>query len=193
LYVGGGFGYGMYNLDTQWLAAGLPFTFPLTQTQGGRGWLGTVTAGADYQFNDKIVAGVFGDYDFASIKGTLQNQGPFSIGTTKETSAWAVGARVGWLFNPAILTYFNGGYAQAHFSQADMVLGEISDPASGSVVSSIPSHTYRGWFLGAGIEAGRGAPNTVMQITAVLRFLMSALTRPLAQDRPSSASLSVRP
>jgi outer membrane immunogenic protein len=153
LYFGGGFGYGMYNLDTQWFAAGLPFTFPLTQTQGGRGWLGTVTAGADYQFNDKIVAGVFGDYDFASIKGTLQNQGPFSIGTTKETSAWAVGARIGWLFNPAILTYFNGGYAQAHFSQADMVLGEISDPASGSVVSSIPSHTYRGWFLGSGIEA----------------------------------------
>jgi outer membrane immunogenic protein len=115
-YVGAGLGYGMYNLDTQWFAAGLPFTMPLTQTMGGRGWLGTVTAGADYQFNDRIVAGVFADYDFADMKGTIENQGAFSVGDMTETGAWAIGGRLGWLVDPDILTYFSGGYTQARFS-----------------------------------------------------------------------------
>ena len=43
-----------------------PFTLPFTQTQGGRGWLGTVTVGGDYQFNDRIVVGVFADYDWTT-------------------------------------------------------------------------------------------------------------------------------
>ena len=95
LYVGGGVGYGMYNADTIWfLPTGAPFQ-PLTQTQGGRGWLGTVNVGYDYQFNNNIVAGVLADYDLASIKGTIQDQGPFTVGTMTENSAWAIGARAG--------------------------------------------------------------------------------------------------
>jgi outer membrane immunogenic protein len=153
-YVGGGLGYGMYNLDTQWFAAGLPFTMPLTQTMGGRGWLGTVTVGADYQFNDRIVAGVFADYDFSNIKGTIENQGAFSVGNMTQTAAWAIGARLGWLVSPDILTYVNAGYTQARFSSADMTLNERTfDPFFGSVVSNISAHTYSGFFVGGGVEA----------------------------------------
>ena len=82
----------MYNLDTVWYnAVGGPF---LPLTQGGRGWLGTITAGFDYQFTSSIVGGVFADYDAASLKGTIQNQGPFTVGTMNVNSAWAVGARL---------------------------------------------------------------------------------------------------
>jgi len=156
LYVGGGVGYGMYNLDTIWLLpTGAPFQ-PLTQTQGGRGWLGTVTVGYDYQFNDNIVAGVFTDYDFASIKGTIQDQAPFTVGTITERSAWAIGARAGWLVTPQVLPYVNGGYTQAHFSSVNMVSNAIVPPVQppvGTLVSTIPSQAYSGWFVGGGVEA----------------------------------------
>jgi len=149
-YINGGFGYGMYNADTTWFGPnGQPF-LPLTQKQGGRGWLGTVGVGYDYQFTNKIVAGVLADYDFADIKGTIQNQGPFTVGTMTENSAWAVGARVGWLLTPEILTYFNGGYTRAHFSAADMVSNIF--PLTGTPYSTVPSQTYNGWFLGSGLE-----------------------------------------
>ena len=38
LYLGAGWGYGMYNLDTT--ASFLPPLFSVSQTLGGRGWLG---------------------------------------------------------------------------------------------------------------------------------------------------------
>ena len=129
LYIGGGWGYGMYNLDTR---ESTPL-FSASETLGGRGWLGTVTAGGDYQLSNWLVIGAFGDYDWANIK---QN-GTNALEQLKENSAWAVGARAGYAVTPAFMTYFNGGFTQAHFS------------ATGGV---IPSHTYSGWFLGSGIE-----------------------------------------
>ncbi len=155
-YVGGGVGYGMYNADTTWFTGGgAPFQ-PLTQTQGGRGWLGTVSVGYDYQFNNNIVAGVLADYDLARIKGTIENQGPLTVGTMTENSAWAIGTRAGWLVTPQILPYVNGGYTQAHFSSTNMLFNENGvggAPPVGTVVSAIPSQTYSGWFIGGGVEA----------------------------------------
>ncbi len=148
-YVNGGVGYGMYNADTVWTLPGGGTFLPFTQTQGGRGWLGTAGAGYDYQLTGNIVAGVLGDYDFASIKGTIQNQGPFTVGTMTENWAWAVGARIGWLITPELLSYVNGGYTQAHFSSADMI---VNFSGAGNTLSTVPSHTYSGWFLGGGVE-----------------------------------------
>jgi outer membrane immunogenic protein len=132
LYVGGGWGYGMYNLDTQ--ASSTLAPFGVNQTLGGRGWLGTVTAGGDYQLNNWLVIGAFGDYDWANIKQNGQNP---ILGAIKENSAWAVGARAGYAVTPAFMTYFNGGFTQAHFS---------------ATAGIIPSHTYSGWFIGSGVE-----------------------------------------
>ena len=42
-------------------------------TTGGKGYFGRVQTGFDYQFANNWVAGVFGDYDFSSIKGTMQD------------------------------------------------------------------------------------------------------------------------
>ena len=75
-YIAGGGGYGLWNQENTTYD---PRTTPRTQltattTAGGRGYFGTVGGGCDYQFslgNWQMVIGAFGDYDFASIKGTF--------------------------------------------------------------------------------------------------------------------------
>ena len=147
-YVNGGFGYGMWTADTT--------TFnPVTgncvlcveQRQGGRGWLGTAGAGFDYQFAPRIVGGVFGDADFGSISGTIQDQTPLFAGTTKEKWAWAAGARAGWIPTAGYLTYINGGFTQAHFTSANM-----QATGGGASLFSTPDITHNGWFIGGGVE-----------------------------------------
>ena len=121
-YLNGGIGYGLWAADTTTVA-------PVTglcvlcspQRQGGKGYLGTVGAGYDWQFAPTWVAGVFGDFDISSIKGSIQDQGPANVGEIKQTSAWAAGARAGWLVTPAMLTYVNGGYSSARFSGVTML------------------------------------------------------------------------
>ena len=72
-YIGAGWGRGMWNQD--FVLYELPGLGPASveTTGGGRGWLGTVTAGFDYQFNSNIVIGVFGDWDWSNIEGTWLN------------------------------------------------------------------------------------------------------------------------
>lgn len=145
-YVGAGFGYGMYNVDhvTRDDVTGAS---TLNATAGGRGPFGTVLVGGDYQFSDRIVAGVFADYDFSRIKGDYHLAGFGVVGEMKQTSAWAVGGRIGWLATPQILTYVNGGYTQARFS--DVNLASIF---TGAVVGSFAAQTYSGYFIGGGVE-----------------------------------------
>jgi outer membrane immunogenic protein len=147
-YVNGGFGYGLWAADTTtvnpatgacWLCS--------PQRQGGKGWLGVVGGGFDYQFAPQFVAGVLADYDFSSLKGSIQDQNPVLVGETKQTAAWAAGARVGWLATPAMLTYVSGGYSGARFSGATMV-NEFSGVGAGST----PGFTRSGWFAGGGME-----------------------------------------
>ena len=109
-YVGGGGGYGLYDAESSSVFAGIPGT---NGTTGGKGWFGTVQVGADLQFAGNWVAGVFGDWDFASIKATLLDANSNGRYELKETSAWAVGGRVGYLITPQILSYFTGGYARS--------------------------------------------------------------------------------
>jgi outer membrane immunogenic protein len=125
LYVDGGFGYGMWTADTTTIN---PLTggcvLCVTQTQGGKGWLGTIGGGYDYQFNllsYNVVIGALGSYDFSSLTGTIQDQTPFFAGTEKMTSAWAAGARFGATVTPSILTYFNVGWTGAQFSGTNMI------------------------------------------------------------------------
>jgi outer membrane immunogenic protein len=157
LYVDGGFGYGMWSADTTTIN---PTTgacvLCVTQTQGGKGWLGVVGGGYDYQFSlvgYNLVIGALGSYDFSSLKGTIQDQVPFLAGQEKMTSAWAAGARFGWLATPAILTYFNVGATGAQFSGTNMV-ATFSGAASGF---STPSFSRSGYFIGSGTEIMLGS------------------------------------
>jgi outer membrane immunogenic protein len=152
-YLGGGYGYGLWDAKTETIFAGGACA-PCEQNAGGRGWLGVVTAGYDYQFNDKIVAGVLADFDFGSIEGNVEDPGPFWVATTRETAAWTVGARAGWLLTPTALTYVNGGWTQAHFSGDTLVRQTTLGGAIGSSSGFItPSTTLSGWFVGGGLES----------------------------------------
>ncbi|HML08864.1 MAG TPA: porin family protein [Xanthobacteraceae bacterium] len=148
-YVDGGFGYGLYNETNAFSESGV--LYPST-TAGGRGWVGTVGGGCDYQFPvsnlGNFVVGVLADYDFMNLTGTSELLSSIDNYTAneKENSAWAVGARIGFLVTPAILAYTNGGYTQTHFDASAIAV----TPAFAGY--GLTANTYHGWFLGGGTE-----------------------------------------
>jgi outer membrane immunogenic protein len=144
--VNGGAGYGMFNQDHNLTLDGVNYLGDPQTTTGGRGWLGVVGGGCDVQWNNWVI-GAFGDYDFMDIHGTFADP-PFDefTGSEKESSAWAVGGRIGYLITPAILTYWNGGYTQSRFD--GFTLAFPSSPIS----YSFGSQTYNGGFIGGGTE-----------------------------------------
>jgi outer membrane immunogenic protein len=145
-YINGGAGYGMWTQDHYLTEDGSPYVGDPSTTSGGRGWLGVVGGGCDVQWNNFVV-GALVDYDFMDIHGSFSDPAfGFFSATEKESSAWAVGGRIGYLVTPAILTYFNGGYTQSRFNGFTLV----SSTSSGFY--SFPSQTYNGGFLGGGTE-----------------------------------------
>ena len=148
-----GVGYGLWKQDH------FGETFPglvattATSTAGGRGWLGRVGGGCDYQIDSRWVIGAFADYDFMNLRGTFNESFFGDLGNEKETGAWSVGGRIGYLVTPSLLTYFDGGYTQARFSQINLFT------AAGAPLLTpldIASHTYNGWFIGGGAEYNLG-------------------------------------
>jgi outer membrane immunogenic protein len=163
-YVGGGFGYGMWNQENTGYTEGFP-TDPnsrfLTRTRitetvttGGRGWEGTVQGGCDYQFagmGQQFVIGAQADYDFAALKGYHNPPGTNLWAQEKMNQAWSVGGRIGWLITPSLLTYFSAGYTEAQFNS--QIYTNLVGPPFGILSGSFtPSRTYKGWYLGAGDE-----------------------------------------
>jgi outer membrane immunogenic protein len=152
-YVNGGAGYGLWNIDH----FGNPSTFDESSsasTSGGRGWLGRVGGGCDYQFGSgsgfwsNWVVGAFADYDFMDLHRNFAIADGSGVGNEKEKSAWAVGGRIGYLVTPNVFTYWNGGYTETRFDQIN-----LSDPdGDGTPFGVIGAHTYHGWFIGGGTE-----------------------------------------
>ena len=150
LYVGGGFGYGLFDVESSSASPGIaPPLAASNGDSGGRGYLGTIQVGYDAQFANFVV-GVFGDYDWSSIKGTLTDQNTRNNFSLKQTSAWSVGGRIGYLVVPQFLTYFSGGYTEANFrgSTGVCTLGG----GACAVIGTLPNHTFSGYFLGGGTE-----------------------------------------
>lgn len=150
-YAAGGVGYGMWVQNHNGEAGSIAVT--PTVTSGGQGWLGRIGGGCDYQFAlpnlGNFVVGVFGDYDFANLSGSFQESTIGFLGTERESGAWSVGARAGYLVTPYLLTYLDVGYTQARFNQ----VGFISDTIPPvSVPFALSANTYGGWFLGSGAE-----------------------------------------
>lgn len=146
-YVDGGAGYGMWNQDHYFESYPGLVAEDVTTTSGGRGWYGTVGGGCDYQLNSQFVIGALADYDFMSLKGTVDDPLFEAQGSENETGAWAVGGRIGYLVTPSFMTYINGGYTAARFGQVN-----IFTPNLVPWGNDIGAHTYNGWFLGGGTE-----------------------------------------
>lgn len=142
-YVNGGVGYG-FGANANHIVQGGVTT--LDQTTGGRGWLGTVGGGCDYQFSNNFVVGLLADYSFTDIHGDLIV--PLAtIGRDKQSSAAAAGGRVGFLVTPQIMAYVNGGWTSAKFDTVNLNL------LTGTPLPFfLPSHTFSGAFFGGGTE-----------------------------------------
>jgi len=167
-YADAGLGYGMWNqdislngnlLNTAGAVIGT-VTTPTT-TDGGRGWLGRVGVGCDYQAAPQFVIGAFGDWDFMSLKGTnLPNELVlFPSGATspvadnvKMTNAGYAGIRLGYLPYPNLLTFVSGGWTGGHFQESNLypTLPLVSFGAN--VLTYPASYNVNGWFLGGGYE-----------------------------------------
>jgi outer membrane immunogenic protein len=152
-YAGLGLGYGAYNLSGTQIddpAAGVPPAFIFAEgTSGGAGWLATAQVGFDYQIAPAWVVGAFANWDWTDISGT--HVGMLTVGTGNLTQkwAWAAGGRIGYLATPQLLTYVTGGYTQAHFGGLDY---DVAFAPGTPLGVSLPSQTYDGWFVGAGVE-----------------------------------------
>ena len=98
---GGGGGYGLWNQENTGFIDGPPrVQFTSTTTAGGRGYLGTVGGGCDYQFGFaglNLVVGAFGDYDWSSIKGRLESACCHRLGRRREDEFGLGGGRPGRL------------------------------------------------------------------------------------------------
>ncbi len=154
-YLDGGAGYGLFNQDHS--TSGPAGGSTVTTTDGGRGWLGRFGGGCDYQtplFNNRLVVGVFGDYDFMDLTGSNTPDvinmptGSPSTFPTQETEAAYVGGRIGYLVNPALLTYVDGGWTTTHFSNSPVITTAFGN-ATGT---GWPNYSPQGWFLGGGYE-----------------------------------------
>ena len=143
-YLTGGVGYGMWNQDNT-LFSGDGVALDGEHTDGGRGWLGRVGGGCDYQFWQRFVVGALADYDFANLKGNISSPFLGVSGQEKMTSAWAAGGRLGYLPWDTLMVYVSGGYTQARFNGT--VFG-----SDGYDAFTTQGTTYSGWFLGSGYE-----------------------------------------
>ena len=152
-YANGGVGYGLWDSETTVIDPATGACVVCTTTDhSGRGWLGEIGLGYDAQVSDKIVLGAFFNYDFSSMRGTIEDQslGVVSAsGKTNNDFTWFVGARGGWLMTPSVLNYWGIGYTQTHFGGATL---SETGPGGGPTGYSTPGFTAGGWFLSGGLE-----------------------------------------
>ena len=173
-YIFGGGGGGLWNANggVDDTVTGACIICTNTRT-GGDGWFGTVGAGYDWQTGPSWVFGIFGDGMWGSLKGNIGDATfPPVVGTVKMETAWAAGARVGYLIAPNVLSYVNGGYTGTYWTGSTL-LDAFTGTASGVHTDSFNT---QGWFVGGGVENnlnifGINAPGWFMKTEYRAAFL----------------------
>ena len=157
-WLSGGFGYGLFDINHSVTSPVAPFTaFDLGNDIGGRGWLGKVGVGYDFQGWpwSNIVIGAFADAQWTDIRGNYSFNCPLGCagafgytGQIKNDWSWAAGGRLGYIALPGLLTYVNGGWTEANFTQVNYLDSQFGT-ATGL---TLPSQRRNGWFIGGGTE-----------------------------------------
>jgi outer membrane immunogenic protein len=146
-YIFGGIGGGVWDANNTVLSSATLAPLTVNSRQGGDGWFGTVGAGYDWQFNSTWVFGLLADGQFGSLRGNIADPLATLTGTEKLRDTYAVGARLGYLVAPNVLSYVNGGYSGAHFGSTNfMTLAGV--PAG----VHLNGYNRNGWFVGGGVE-----------------------------------------
>lgn len=140
--VAGGGGVAVNNVSTAFGGASTSIT------GAGQGLLGSVFAGADYQFAPQALVGVMGDFTWAGMQSTasLSAGGANASISAQANRAWSVMARVGYLPTPATLLYAAGGYAGQNITSTATAF------AGGASAFASQDNTFHGWTVGPGIE-----------------------------------------
>lgn len=140
--VAGGGGVAVNNASTAFGGASASIT------GAGQSLLGSVFAGADYQFAPQALVGVMGDFTWAGMQSTasLSAGGANTSITAQPNRAWSVMARVGYLPTPATLLYAAGGYAGQNVTSTATAL------AGGASAFASQDSTFHGWTVGPGVE-----------------------------------------
>ncbi|MET0436176.1 MAG: porin family protein [Devosia sp.] len=151
IFGGGGGGIWSANGGVDVTATGACIICTNTRT-GGDGWFGTVGAGYDWQ-SAGWVFGIFGDGTFGSLKGNIGDASSLNalvpaVGTVKMETAWAAGARVGYLVAPNVLSYVNGGYTGTYWSGSTLLSSFTGTPTG----FHTDGFNTQGWFVGGGVE-----------------------------------------
>jgi outer membrane immunogenic protein len=148
-YIFGGAGGGIWDADQHSTRTiGGITTSTIDSRVGGDGWFGTVGLGYDWQVNPSWVIGAFADGQFGSLRGNVDDVLAGFTGRIKMEDAWAVGARVGYLVAPNVLSYVNAGYSGSHWSGSTLV-SAVTGNAAGFHTDSF---NRNGWFVGGGVE-----------------------------------------
>jgi len=192
-YIFGGVGGGLWAGDQYVQTTALLTPLTINQRQGGSGWFGTAGLGYDWQVNPTWVVGVFGDGQFGSLKGTIQDPIFGWTSTLNLQDSWAAGVRVGYLIAPNVLSYVNGGYSGAHFAGTTF-LATFSGLPAGDHTNSF---NRNGWFIGGGVENnlnifGITAPGWFMKTEYRSAFYNSKTVNELVDGTNAFAGHDVR-
>jgi outer membrane immunogenic protein len=134
IYVGAGIGGGaaIHQPSMDFLGS--------FDSSAAQGFLATAVAGYDFRVNRNVIAGVFFDVDLSNI--STDSDLPILFSSGDHRYSWALGARAGYLVNPATLLYMAAGYARAGF--------DFGTLGGSDHIGDVDLH---GYFLGAGVEA----------------------------------------
>jgi opacity protein-like surface antigen len=139
--AGAGMGFGRVNAAAGGASAGFD--------SGGQGLLGSVFAGADYQFSPYALVGVMGDFTWTGIQASSSIMAPgggSAFVSAEANRQWSVMGRVGYLPVPSTLLYAAAGYTQLN------VHATASAVLPGSMLFASSDTALSGFTVGPGIE-----------------------------------------
>jgi outer membrane immunogenic protein len=161
-YVGANGGYGWDNrtvdftADPNFFAPAIALgNLPAQLSPSGRGGLGGVQAGFNYQIGAGLV-GIEADFDAADIRGSaafLSANGNYTTtADRRDTSIGTVRARAGFLPWNSMLLYVTGGLAYGNTKVAISVTPTAGCGAIPGCLAATSSGMTAGWTVGAGAE-----------------------------------------
>lgn len=122
---------------------------------GSDGWSYGGTGGFDYQFAQRWVVGVAGDFNGSSL--STSSVSSYASQSLKAQWDWALRGRIGYLITPGSMIYLTGGFAQTSIDYKAVSISKGGPmsllPGDFFSTNASGSFTRNGWVIGAGLES----------------------------------------